>query len=535
MLANLGSLIPLGDLVVGWRLLWRLPGFLRHPIDPEEARRILHRRLQRRKADFLALLRRAVYGNPSSSYRQLLQMAGCEYGDVELVVRREGVEAALRALYQNGVCLTVDEFKGRRPVVRGSATITVEPHQLRSPGWTAHLLTQTSGSRQDSTAVPIALSAIRDRSVNICLSFEARGGRDWLHAVWGVPGYSATRVLEWSGFGALPVRWFSQVDPSTPGLSPRYRWSGRALRWGSLLAGVPLPRSEYVPLDDPLPIARWMATVLRAGRTPHLNTFSSPAVRLCQAALEAGLDIRGARFMLTGEPITAARLAVIRQTGAEAWPTYGSTECTPLGHGCLRPEASDDIHLFHDLYSLIQAGGEGGNDLPPKSLLVSSLRPTAPLILLNVSLGDQAALVQRACGCPLEALGWATHLHTIRSFEKLTAGGMAFLDTDVIRVLDEVLPARFGGAPSHYQLLEEEGDDGRPSLRLLVHPAVGPLQSERVVDAFLTAIGTGAGAERVMELQWRQAGLLKVERRAPLAGRTGKILHLHQQRRGASD
>ena len=184
-----------------------------------------------------------------------------------------------------------------------------------------------------------------------------------------------------------------------------------------------MPQPEYVPLDDPLPIARWMASVLRAGRPPSPSHVSSPAVRLCQAALEAGLDIRGARFNITGEPVTAARLAVIRRTGAEAAPSYGSIECTPIGRGCLRPEAPDDVHLFHDLYPLIQAGAGGRNDLPPRSLLVSSLRLTAPVNVLNVALGDQAELVQRACGCPLEALGWVTHLHTIRSFEKLTAGG----------------------------------------------------------------------------------------------------------------
>jgi hypothetical protein len=52
---------------------------------------------------------------------------------------------------------------------------------------------------------------------------------------------------------------------------------------------------------------------------------------------------------------------------------------------------------------------------------------------------------------------------------------MTFLDTDVIRVLEEELPARFGGTPTDYQLLEEEADDGQPRLQLLVHPRVGPL------------------------------------------------------------
>jgi hypothetical protein len=48
-----------------------------------------------------------------------------------------------------------------------------------------------------------------------------------------------------------------------------------------------------------------------------------------------------------------------------------------------------------------------------------------------------------------------------------------------------------------------------------------------VAEAFLEAIGGGTGAERVMGLMWREAGLLQVERRAPLATRSGKVLHLH--------
>jgi hypothetical protein len=110
---------------------------------------------------------------------------------------------------------------------------------------------------------------------------------------------------------------------------------------------------------------------------------------------------------------------------------------------------------------------------------------------------------------------------------------MTFLDTDVVRVLEEVLPARFGGSPAHYQLLEEENADGGPRLRLLVHPSLGPLDPSQVAEAFLDGIGAGPGAERVMGLHWRRAGYLGVERRAPLTTPSAKILHLHVQRTSA--
>ena len=142
-------------------------------------------------------------------------------------------------------------------------------------------------------------------------------------------------------------------------------------------------------------------------------------------------------------------------------------------------------------------------------------------------MGDQATMSERACGCPLERLGWTTHLHDVGSQEKLTAAGMTFLDTDVIRVLEEVLPARFGGAPTDYQLVEDEGADGLPRVALVVHPSIGPVPAEEMAQAFLAAIGTGSGAERMMGIVWRDARLLTVERRAPVTTESGKILHLY--------
>ncbi len=524
-------MIPVRDLIVTARFLARLPAFLRTPIPIPEARAILRRRLAQREADFLTLLRRAVYAHPASPYRRLLRLAGCEYGDLERLVGQDGVESALRTLYRTGVYLTVEEFKGRRPVIRNRATIPVDPWQLRNPDSTAHLLAHSGGSRGPRTPVPLDLAWVADEAVDRGLTLAARGGRPLRLAYWDVPGGTLYSLLAYAKCGAPPLRWFSPVDPAAPGLHLRYRWGARAVRWGSRIAGVPLPRAEHVPVDDPLPLARWMAGLVGRGEIPFLLTYSSPAVRLCRAALAAGLNLRGAELRLYGEPITAPRLAVIRRAGAEALPLYVATETGRIGDACLAPVACDEVHLFHDLHALIQPGADAQPPgLPPQALLVSSVRPRAPLVLLNVSLGDQAVVEERACGCPLGDLGWTTHLHTVRSYEKLTAGGMTFFDADVIRVLEEVLPGRFGGAPTDYQILEEEADDGQGRVRLLVHPAVGPLDPDTVGRVFLEAIGAGSGAERIMGIVWRDARLLQVERLPPRTTGSGKILHLHRER-----
>lgn len=518
----------LADAALGGRLLARLPGFLRSPLGAAEARAILARRHAARDADFLALVGRLIYGHPGSPYRVLLAHAGCEYGDLERLVSREGLEPALHALFRAGVFLTVGELKGRQPVVRGGLRLDVDPDALRNPTSAFHIPGQTGGSRGASTALAIDLGFVRDVAADLAASLDARGAATWQLAYWDVPGGTIRPLLVCAKAGYAPRRWFSLVDPTGRDVHARYRWSARTLGWGGRLAGVRLPAPEHVPVSDPVPVARWMREVLAAGRTPLLMTYSSPAVRLAEAARAAGLDLHGAQLLLYGEPVTAARLAAIRRAGAEAHPLYIAMETWRLGEGCLAPEAPDDVHVLSDLHALVQAGSDGDRfALPPEALLVTSLRMTAPLVLLNVTLGDQAVVVDRRCGCPLEGLGWTRHLHTIRSYEKLTASGMTFLDTDVIRVLEEVLPARFGGAPTDYQLVEDETADGLPRLRLLMRPELGPADPHVVAGAFLAAIGAGAGVERIMGQVWRDAEVLRVERQAPLVTGSGKILHLH--------
>ena len=515
----------LAEAWLGVRLAAELPGFRRRPLTLDDARAAVAARLAHREASFLEVVRRRVYERPTSPYRALLARAGCEWGDLEELVRRDGLEDALCALYRTGVYLTVDEFKGRRPIVRGGQTIPARLDGLRNLGVGPHVSSRTSGSRGAPVPVPSDLQFLRDRAVNTLVVLSARGGLGWRHATWNVPGSDAlVPVLRLAVAGAPPSRWFALVAATHPGLHPRYRWSERAVSWAWRVAGLGTLRAEPATLEDPSPIVRWLADTRRAGATPHVYTLVSPAVRLCQAAQAAGIDLAGAQFTVTGEPLTAPRLAAIHAMGAEARPTYASVEAGAIGEGCLHRESPDDVHVLRDRLVVVQPGA-GAGPLPDTALLLSSIRAVGPFVFLNVSLGDQAELRERPCGCPLEAIGWTTHLRAIRSQEKLTAWGMSLLDSDVVRVLEETLPARFGGGPTHYQLVEDVAETGTPCLRLLVHPAVGPVDPAEVATAFLDTIAPGRGAERIAGVLWAQAGAVRVERRPPVAA-SGKIHHV---------
>lgn len=521
----------LADVATGLRFFASLPPYLRQPIRLETARAQLRTRLGEREASFLRLVRRTIFDNPSSPNRQLLRLVGCEPGDLERLVRDDGLAGALQGLARQGVYLSADELKGR-PVVRGSFRTTFAPSQFRNPLSAAHLLTHTGGSRGERTPVAIDLGSVRVQAANWALVLAARGGLDWLHAHWNAPGSAVVgRLLQFGVIETRQARWFSQVDPGAAGLHPRYRWTARALWWGSRLAGRPLPGPEYVPVDRPLPIARWLAEVLRQGRIPHIWTFTSSAVRVCQAALEAGLAIEGAHFTVSGEPVTAARLDTIRRAGGRPLPFCGASEAGMLGLGCLAPRVPDDLHAVTDQHVFIRAEASvSPTVLPSDALLLTSLQSTARLILLNASLGDRAELGASDCGCPLAELGWTTRLYQVRSFEKLNVGGIALADSSVIQVLEEILPQRFGGGPTDYQLVEGESDQGGSDLRLRVDPRLGPLDERALAETFLKAVGEGSGVEHLVELQWRQAGLPRIERRSPSGTSVGKIHHLHQER-----
>ncbi|MEW5900601.1 MAG: hypothetical protein AB1715_03965 [Acidobacteriota bacterium] len=184
-----------------------------------------------------------------------MRAAGFERQDLERLVEKDGVEGALGTLFRHGVYLTAEEFKGRSPIVRGNLRMFVHPNSFRINAQASRLTVKSSGTSGLRTPVPIDLDYIRSRSVNALLLLIASQGTHWVHGLWAVPGSSAlVYLLELAGGGVRAARWFSQVNPSSCRLHPRYRWSVRGIRWASLLSGHPLPKLTHAPLDAPWPI-----------------------------------------------------------------------------------------------------------------------------------------------------------------------------------------------------------------------------------------------------------------------------------------
>jgi hypothetical protein len=487
---------------------------LRCPPTLEQARFGLARRRQERAAVFLSEVRQQVFTRPDQPYARLLGAAGCSYGDLERLVRTEGLEGALVALLRQGVYLTEPELKGRRPVVRGSLTFPVRFRDLRRIG---QFVTGPDGRRQTRYG-----AMFREVAEDALLSLEALGGLTWRHGYWGNLGDTALLwFVRYTGAGCRPARWFTRIDPGAPRTEISARLLARYLQPLAGLAGVTLPALTYVPLTRPDAIVEWLRSELTAGKTPQFCGAVSLAMAVSERAEQLGVDLRGAHLGAGSEPLTEPRHQFLAGRWARIVPNYFSKETGPIAYGCTRPEGVDDLHFYDDYHAIVQrAADQVIDDHPAAALYLTSLRPSWPYLLINASVADRGEVSTSRCGCPLEALGWRTRLQAVRSFGRLKLAQLTIADDLLITLLEQCLPAWFGGRAGSYQLVEEQLQiDGQRRLRLLVDAAISaePAQiRQRLLDAMAEL---GAPLHQLSNDQrW-----LVVERGSPLLTEGGKI------------
>jgi phenylacetate-coenzyme A ligase PaaK-like adenylate-forming protein len=264
-----------------------------------------------------------------------------------------------------------------------------------------------------------------------------------------------------------------------------------------------------------------------------IYTFASSAVRVCMAAQEAGLNIKGTRFLVTGEPLTPQKKKEIEETGSRAVPIYGISEAGVIAAGCARPYPdSDSCHFLKDTNAVITHRlVPSHSDTEVESFLFTSLLYESPKFLLNVGMGDYGKVWIEPCSCELGTLGFDVHVSGIRSYEKLTGEGVTFVDTDFINIIENELPRRFGGQSTDYQLVEDEDTHGLTRLRLLISPRVGTVDEQKVVEAFIQLLKMGecspeSWAQSGSDI-WAQARTLRIKREYPIPTRSGKILPFH--------
>lgn len=514
------SLRPLVADVRGlWRFARGLRPFLAAPYTTESAMAFVRQRIATRDRALLAMLEHGVFAHPRSPYLRLFRSAGCELGDVRRLVAVEGVEGALAVLRDAGVYVTFEELKGRTPAVRGSQTFRFDERDFDNPMTGALPSSSSGGTRGRPTRVGIDLEHIAESAAPWAVWFAEHG---WLSRplVYWTPTHSGivNGQLRCAKLGKPLSRWFAIV-----GMGPTRMGAIAAIVHRTVRHATGMPRPELVPLDDAARVGEYLVELLRRGESPCINTYASAAMRIATAMGERGASLRGVAFLLRGEPLTEARRATIEASGASVAQTYGFAEGGPVAAQCATPASADDVHVFLDGFAVIQRDVALGDETV-RALLLTSLRRAAPRILLNAEIGDHAVVEHARCACLFGEVGYATRLRTVRSFDKLTAEGMTILAADVAHVLESVLPARFGGVPTDYQLVEESEAGGLVRYCLRVDPALSPIDPEAIAGCFLAELGRIRPAYGFMVSLWARTGTMRVVPARPLQTARGKVL-----------
>jgi hypothetical protein len=507
----------------------RLGPFLRHRLTPECCTEMSLQGLARREEVFLGILDRALGRDNRNPYNRLLKHAGITLRDVRESVREHGLEPTLEMLHDNGVYVSLDEFKGRAPIRRGSLQFDVGSHDFDNPLARGQIETRTGGSRSTGTRLFIDLDLIGRDAGYVHLQMDMFGlyGRPLF--VWcSAPPFQSgiSEVLRCAKLGVTPRRWFAQSVPSLDRRGWRHVLLTRYVLLTAQALGCRIPAPEHAPLGEAGTVAEALAEARRAGERPVLRANSSSAVRVCLAAQEKGLDISGTAMRVSAEPFTPAKAEVVRRAGCTAMSWYATGEAGIIGLPCGNRAEVDEVHLMADKLALIRRERQVGAGRSVLVNVYSSLATSTPKLLLNYVSDDYAEVGQRPCGCHLERLGYATHMHTIRSWEKLTSEGMTFGGQDLIRLIEEVLPGRFGGSAADYQFVETERA-GLAKVDLLVSPRLVDVDKEAILATALEFLDRTPGAQTDRADRWRQGDTLSVVRGEPIATAASKVMALH--------
>lgn len=509
------------------RFIAGMPAFLSQRITSESARATVRARLAARESNFLRLFDETVASRPESPYNFLMREAGVEPGDVRRLVGEDGLDAALGKLFDAGVSVTFDEFKGRKPIVRGARTMDTTAESFDNRLATRQMESLSSGTSGVPTTVRSNLAHVSSLLPMYLLSQEAAGlaGAPMILYRPGLPCTVAINTaLRQIVIGNPVRRWFSPVRAWETNSPIRFRVAG-ALTPGLVRAlRKPFPRKEFVPFREAAVVARAAGHLAASERRCHVRCTVSAALTVSNAAVASGIDLTGVAFVGAGEPPSPAKVRGIEASGARYVTSYAMTESGQIGVACANPVDPTDVHFLRDKTAVVQRT----QVVPVLETGVgvfhfTSLLPTVPKIMINVASDDFGVLEERQCGCALGELGFHQHLRQIRSVGKLTGRGITLVSSDVEHIVEDVLPARFGGTSQDYQLVEEETETGETQLHLLVSPAVQLDDEAEPARVFVEALSRGTPGAALQGAIMKSANTVRVRRVKPQLTANGKL------------
>jgi len=515
------------------RIAWGLGNYLKAPMTIEKAKIDIKKRMDNRHSNFLALAKKLIYENQHSPYLKLLLWAGCEYKDLEDSIRHQGVENTLEKLRDEGVYITLEEFKGKVPIRRNGLTFEICQTDFDNPFLMGKSIQgTTSGSRSSGTRVMYDWDFFTEEATNELMLYETHGLLNAPLVLWlpGLPSISGIHnLLVNIKFRRPPEKWFSHLDDGMVGNSLKNRLSIEYLVWCCRMFGLRAPRPEFTDIHSATKVAEWMERTKKNKGISVVITFTSSAVHIVQAATEQGIDISGSVIFTGGEPLTEGRYTFIESAGVKVFPRYTATETGIIGASCGNRNCPDDMHVYTDRLAIIQrlrktvVGGYSVN-----TYLFTSLSPNTGKVLLNTEIGDFGRLNIKPCRCLLGDLGMDVHISEVRSYDKLTGEGMTLLGSELNDIVGEMIE-KAGGGPDDYQFWEAQDSRGLNKLIIAISPEIRNLDEKDFIDSILKKLKSKDIGSNIASQIWRQADTLQVVRAHPKLTKGHKMLTIMKE------
>jgi hypothetical protein len=221
--------------------------------------------------------------------------------------------------------------------------------------------------------------------------------------------------------------------------------------------------------------------------------------------------------------LTPARREIVERAGARPVNTYAFS---PLGGGGVSCPAcaGDDMHVRGHRAALTTRRRARPDGVEVDALLWTNLAIEHGQVWLNVENDDYATLTvdEEPCACLMGQLGARQRLRGVRGISKVVAGGVTVPGEVFERLVDQVLPARFGSGPIDYQFSEQE-KGGQPLVLLRIAPRVGPVDEPAVIRTVVAALTETEPGRMALDV-WSPTNALCIERIDPVAARSGKLM-----------
>ena len=177
--------------------------------------------------------------------------------------------------------------------------------------------------------------------------------------------------------------------------------------------------------------------------------------------------------------------------------------------------------MKHAIALVSRAQKSAWSDTQVNSLYATSLLPLAPRIFINAEIGDTGVIEKATCDCSFSKLGFDLQVRDVAAISMVTAQGVTIEITELVPLLEEKLPARFGGYSGDYQLCEAEAGS-QTEIVLRIRPGVSTAPPNDILKHFLDEVKRVYGGS-LSVASWLHSEGIRAEVVPPVLAATGKF------------